>query len=142
MDKKEYRDEYISFINSKLAGARPSGEYQKHHIIPKYLGGSDDITNMVLLTKGEHIRAHVLLHMTYGNEEDEYASLSIAEADAADFSKAQIIRWYDKRNQQLINAEDNKREFNYMNKHLNNNVLTKQNGKYVAIRGKGGLNGC
>lgn len=41
--------------------------YEKHHIIPRSLGGSDDCTNLVLLTAREHILCHYLLtRMTKG----------------------------------------------------------------------------
>lgn len=35
--------------------------YEKHHIIPKSLGGNDDTDNVVLLTAREHFIAHILL---------------------------------------------------------------------------------
>lgn len=35
--------------------------YENHHIIPRSLGGGDDITNLVLLTPKEHYMCHMLL---------------------------------------------------------------------------------
>ena len=35
--------------------------YERHHIIPKCMGGSNDKSNLVLLTALEHLRAHLLL---------------------------------------------------------------------------------
>ncbi len=35
--------------------------FEKHHIIPKCLGGSDDSSNLVKLTPEEHYLAHLLL---------------------------------------------------------------------------------
>lgn len=35
--------------------------YEKHHIIPRCMGGTDDKTNLVLLLPGEHYVAHQLL---------------------------------------------------------------------------------
>lgn len=40
-------------------------EYDNHHILPKSLGGSDDDSNLVLLTLKEHLVAHVLLCKIY-----------------------------------------------------------------------------
>lgn len=37
------------------------GYSEKHHIIPKSLGGTDDPSNIVILTACEHFRAHLLL---------------------------------------------------------------------------------
>jgi len=38
------------------------GYYERHHIIPKCMGGSDDKDNLVKLTYREHFIAHWLLH--------------------------------------------------------------------------------
>lgn len=43
------------------------GYYEKHHILPKCLGGSDSEDNLVLLTYREHIIAHKLLAEIYSN---------------------------------------------------------------------------
>jgi hypothetical protein len=45
----------------------------KHHIIPRYMGGSDDPTNLVELTPAEHAEAHRLLYEQYGNWQDYVA---------------------------------------------------------------------
>lgn len=41
---------------------------EKHHIIPKCIGGSDDKTNLVELTAKEHFICHLLLCEIYPNE--------------------------------------------------------------------------
>ena len=50
----------------------------KHHIIPKYMGGSDDPSNLVELTVEEHAEAHRLLYEQYGNWEDNCAFLALS----------------------------------------------------------------
>lgn len=40
---------------------KPNTYCEKHHIIPKCLNGSNDITNLVYLTAKEHYVAHHLL---------------------------------------------------------------------------------
>lgn len=42
----------------------------KHHIIPRYMGGSDEPDNIVELTVEEHSKAHLELYEKYGNKED------------------------------------------------------------------------
>jgi hypothetical protein len=42
--------------------------YEKHHIIPKCVGGTDVIQNLVLLTAREHFVVHQLLTKIYPNE--------------------------------------------------------------------------
>ena len=44
-----------------------------HHIIPKYLGGTDDDSNLILLTPIEHANAHLKLFKQYGNQADAWA---------------------------------------------------------------------
>lgn len=43
----------------------PNVYYENHHIIPKCIGGNDDITNMVKLTPEQHYVAHQLLVKIY-----------------------------------------------------------------------------
>ena len=67
--QNEHHDEYFNIIfNAKLRGdTKPSRScpnyiyYEKHHIIPKSLGGSNDGNNLVLLTAQEHYRCHEIL---------------------------------------------------------------------------------
>lgn len=41
-----------------------------HHILPKYLGGTDDPSNLVELTVEEHAEAHRILYEQHGNWQD------------------------------------------------------------------------
>ena len=41
-----------------------------HHIIPQYLGGANDPSNLVELTVEEHAEAHRLLYEQHGNWQD------------------------------------------------------------------------
>lgn len=43
--------------------------FEQHHIVPKCIGGSNDISNLVLLTAREHFIAHKLLCEIYPNNE-------------------------------------------------------------------------
>lgn len=47
----------------------PQGYFEKHHILPKSLGGDDSEDNLVKLTAKEHIFAHkILIKITYGED--------------------------------------------------------------------------
>ena len=43
----------------------PNEYYEKHHILPKSLGGTDDESNLVYLTYKEHACAHLILQSIY-----------------------------------------------------------------------------
>jgi hypothetical protein len=43
---------------------------ERHHIIPKHTGGTDDVVNMVELLPEEHFMAHYIRYMAYGDKND------------------------------------------------------------------------
>jgi len=47
--------------------------YHRHHIIPRYMGGTDDPSNLVKLTVKEHAAAHKKLWEEYGDIRDKLA---------------------------------------------------------------------
>jgi hypothetical protein len=55
-----YQKIYDSLI-AKRKENKPAGYTEKHHILPRALGGSDDPSNLVVLTGREHWIAHLLL---------------------------------------------------------------------------------
>ena len=63
----DYKKHYTLLIE-RAKSRRLSGYTETHHIIPKCLGGSDHITNLVDLTPEEHYLAHLLLVKIYPNE--------------------------------------------------------------------------
>jgi hypothetical protein len=64
----KYTTWYISLIANAQNKQIPVGTYtEKHHIIPKCMGGCDDVSNLVKLTAKEHFIAHMfLVRMTDG----------------------------------------------------------------------------
>ena len=55
-----YEEHYRRLI-SRAVGRSVSGYVERHHVIPKCMGGSNDKTNIVALTAKEHFVAHELL---------------------------------------------------------------------------------
>ena len=47
--------------------------YHYHHIVPKHLGGTDDKSNLILLSVEEHAKAHLELFIKYGKQADAWA---------------------------------------------------------------------
>jgi hypothetical protein len=66
-----YKKIYNQLIDRSQSENRKKGRgiyFERHHIIPKCLSGSNDKTNLVLLTAREHYVAHKLLCEIYPNE--------------------------------------------------------------------------
>lgn len=61
-ESNKYATWYYSIIDSSLTRIQNKSEYiERHHIIPKSLGGSNDKSNLVSLTAKEHFICHALL---------------------------------------------------------------------------------
>jgi len=64
-------------LNHQLYGAihysickEPMTIYHTHHIIPKYMGGTDEPDNLVTITVEEHANLHLKLYEDYGDYRD------------------------------------------------------------------------
>ena len=60
LDNK-YTRWYNNIISSAIARSPKNDYFEKHHIIPKSLGGSNKVSNIVKLTAREHFVCHLLL---------------------------------------------------------------------------------
>ena len=63
-----YQRHYDALIQKALNRSKPEGYTEKHHIVPRSMGGSDDPANLVVLTAREHCMAHVLLAKIHGGK--------------------------------------------------------------------------
>ena len=63
----KYRNLYLRLIESgkNMTPEELSGYNEKHHILPKCLGGKDDESNLVLLPCRYHVLAHLILLEIY-----------------------------------------------------------------------------
>lgn len=72
MNEKFLQNKYLTWYKQLIANALvritdPKMYYEKHHIIPKCMGGSNNKDNLVNLTAKEHLIAHrFLVKMTIG----------------------------------------------------------------------------
>jgi hypothetical protein len=57
---------YQRLIDKAKARVCVDGYVERHHVLPRALGGSDDSSNLVALTAREHFVAHVLLAKIHG----------------------------------------------------------------------------
>ena len=56
----DYQKIYDNLIKKRIENP-PTEKFERHHIVPRSLGGSDDKENIVKLTLREHYIAHLLL---------------------------------------------------------------------------------
>jgi len=63
-----YYHKIISFRKQNM----PTGYTEKHHIIPRSLGGNNDKENIVYLTAREHYVCHLLLMKIYEDNNEAY----------------------------------------------------------------------
>lgn len=76
-------EELITFAKSQFRIKGSDQPYwELHHILPKSMGGMDDVSNLVLLSLAEHAEAHYLLALKYENINNQwyYANLNAAWA--------------------------------------------------------------
>lgn len=64
MDYRKIYDEIIARANNRVI----NGYTEKHHIVPRCMGGTDDSTNLVSLTPEEHYLCHQLLVKIFPGE--------------------------------------------------------------------------
>ena len=75
---------YDKFITKYRNQVLPTDIYSEHHhIVPRYMGGTNDGSNLIRLTYRQHVLAHLLLYRKYRNIEDltAYRLMSGLEID-------------------------------------------------------------
>lgn len=64
--------------------------WELHHILPKSMGGTDDVSNLVLLSLAEHVEAHYLLALQYENVNRQYYYANLNAAWAVSHGKSKF----------------------------------------------------
>ena len=95
MDYKAVYDKLIQKARSRGAVA---GYSEKHHVVPRCLGGSNSKDNLVVLTAEEHFLAHQLLvKMHPGNHKLAYAAQAMAFKNAKTRRSNKLYGWLKRR---------------------------------------------
>lgn len=64
-----YRRVYAAFIRDRQEREPTiTGYFEKHHIVPRCMGGGDESSNIVRLTPEDHFFAHLLLAKAHGGK--------------------------------------------------------------------------
>jgi len=91
MNYKFHYDELITKYGKK---EKPEGYSERHHILPKSMGGTDEEDNLVYLTLREHVFAHHLLWRIHRNPSMAFAFTMMsrrAGKDPEEIRKAQSL---------------------------------------------------
>jgi len=77
--KNKYTKWYYQIVNKRLSSSVLENEYgEKHHIIPRSLGGDDSKNNIIKLTAREHFICHLLLVKMVSNKNHKYKMVKAA----------------------------------------------------------------
>jgi hypothetical protein len=79
---------------------RPNERAHKHHIIPRYMGGSNEPKNLVKVTVTQHAMFHFCNYQLWGNEEDRIAWRALSGQITMDEIKLEAQSLNGKRNSQ------------------------------------------
>lgn len=77
-DIERWQNWYNIIIENRIKNPLKEGYKEKHHIIPKSLGGSNDKSNLVYLTAKEHYICHLLLVRITQNDKIAYKKMLCA----------------------------------------------------------------
>lgn len=73
-----YKRIYNAIIVNRQSNPITEGYVERHHIVPKSLGGSDDENNLICLSAREHFLCHYLLAKMYPKETNEWYKMNHA----------------------------------------------------------------
>lgn len=107
----DYRKLYISIIEHRKCNDL-LGYTEEHHIVPKCLGGGDEINNLVRLSPREHYICHYLLWKMY-NTKEKYKLLNAFMMMHAK-SKSHELRYMNSRlyeKAKLVLSENNSKKY-------------------------------
>ena len=80
-----YKKIYNNLVEKRLKNILKE-KYEKHHIVPKTIGGSNSASNLVKLTPREHYIAHLLLTKIYPNHDGLKVAWQLMASTRDDFS--------------------------------------------------------
>ncbi len=93
----DYNKHYLLLIE-RAKTRKLDGYLEKHHIVPRCMGGSDELTNLVKLTPEEHYVAHQLLVKIYPeNHKVVFAAQMMAAASNTHTRNNKLYGWLRKR---------------------------------------------
>lgn len=133
----KWYDNIIRFAQIRTLAA---GIYSEtHHIIPKSLGGTNDSTNLVILTGKEHLVCHLLLtKMTSGKQKAKMINAAWAMATLATNDQVRYRvtgRIYEMLRQQFANSHSIRMTGRHHTKNTKQKISLANKGKLSKLKG-------
>ena len=124
MNYKRIYDSLIERANTRLV----NGYVEKHHIIPKCIGGDNSKQNLVFLTPEEHFLAHILLVKIYPkNSNLIFAVQQMTRQIPAGRNKRKLYGWLKrKHSEELRKNQIGKNNSQYGTIWINNGAIDKK----------------
>ena len=97
-----YKNIYSSLIEKAKQRVSLEGYFEKHHIIPKSLGGSNSKSNLVNLTAREHFIAHCLLAKIHGGT--QWHSLSRFKGNKGSYVNSKLYEFSRAKVSEIVSA--------------------------------------
>lgn len=88
-----YQKIYDNLIKRGVNREIPKEYTEKHHIIPKCLGGSNDPSNIVVLTAREHFVAHQLLFKIHRTNKLAFAVIAFKASTKHQIRNSRMYSW-------------------------------------------------
>lgn len=108
--KNRHSDTYFRLVD-RARGRELDGYSERHHVLPKCMGGTDDSTNIVRLTAREHYIAHLLLcRMTDGTNQRKMA-FAFSRMNGRSQTHERLLppaRWYEYSRKLLSEVQRNR----------------------------------
>lgn len=133
MDHLKVYNEIIKSAKLKNR-SRKLGYFEKHHIIPKCMGGNNSKENLVLLTAKEHYICHHLLHKHYKNEKYLFLAYHLMTFSKKDNLQKITSKQYEKLKEENSKYNSGENNPNYKNA-LNLSGKRNHKSKMVKICG-------
>jgi len=77
----DYKQHYLALITKYGTRGKPVGYSERHHVVPKSMGGTNDINNLMYLSAKAHFVAHHLLKRWHKNVAMNFAFHMLCTTD-------------------------------------------------------------
>src|SRR5882672_4149287 len=103
----KYKRWYYQIVNRARKRGVPEGYFEKHHVIPRCMGGKNDFWNIVNLTYREHYIVHWLLTKFTEGEILRKMNYALASMGCCDRDQVRNIpsRWYERSRRAFVEAQ-------------------------------------